>query len=109
MDKDFNNLGVWLRQKLTERNLSVEDLARLCKPRLSRRAIYMWIEDTARPSAQSITRVCHALTDVPVVDAKGNVTKVEITTAEAFGQYSERKIGRPAGLGTTRSVSARAR
>ena len=105
--KDFNNLGPWLRQKLVERNLSVEDLARLCKPRLSRRAIYMWMEDECRPGSMSMTRVCHVLSQVPVIAPDGSKSLVAVPTEEAFKQYTERKNGRPFGGGNTKSVTVK--
>lgn len=111
MEKDFNNLGPWLRQKLVERNMSVEDLARVCKPRLSRRVIYMWMEDEVRPGSMSMTRVCHALSQIPVVAVDGSKTLVPVPTEEAFAQYTERKNGRPkgGGAGSPKAVTVRTR
>jgi transcriptional regulator with XRE-family HTH domain len=98
---DFNHLNVWLKKKLDERGLSVEDLARAAN--LARRNIYKWMSDERRPTYDTAPRVVAALSKIPVLkrDERGNITQVieEVTLAEFYRQYTPRPLGRPRGSG----------
>lgn len=84
---DFNHLDIWLDGLLRKHQMSVEQLAK--KSRLSRAAIYFYMIDKNRPSANAMASMCHAL-GVPV--------------EEGMKQYTPRKAGRPAG---TRTLTVR--
>lgn len=99
-EKDFNNLGQWLPEKLEERRVTIDELS--IKAKLSRTIIYQWLKDEVRPSSKSILKVIHYLSTVPVWKKKRGEwyqEVEEITLQEALSQYTERKLGRPKGSG----------
>lgn len=77
MGKDFSNLGDWLPKQLRRVGLSVEQLARLAG--LSRASVYFYIDDTCRPTEQSMVKICSVL-GVPL--------------DVGLRQYTPRQIGR---------------
>jgi transcriptional regulator with XRE-family HTH domain len=80
MSKDFNNLKQWLLPILERKQISVEDLARAAG--CTRSAIYYYMSDRNRPTTQRMAAICRVL-GVPL--------------EEALQQYTERRVGRPAG------------
>lgn len=110
--EDFNNLKQWLLPKLEARRMSVEDLA--VESGVSRRSIYGWMDDTARPTTQKMAKIVHTLSAKKILKLRaGNVTGStleEVTLEDALQQYTERKSGRPVGSGTgVRAVTSRSR
>jgi predicted transcriptional regulator len=110
MQKDFNNLGVWLPARLSERQMSVEDLSTAA--RVSRNLLYLWMRDESRPTSKTLLKVIHTLSETPVIinkNGKVEMVKVEVGFEEALKQFSPRVLGRPKGSGTgVRAVSVRA-
>jgi transcriptional regulator with XRE-family HTH domain len=77
-DRDFNNLHRWLPAKLKKAGLSVERLSQLAN--ITRATIYFWMTDKARPSEDTMLRVCRVL-GVPF--------------EEGLRQFSPKTMGRP--------------
>lgn len=80
MSRDFNNIGPWLLPKLEKMGLSLEQFANLVG--VTRTMLYNYINDTNRPSTQTMSRICNIL-EVPLI--------------EGLQQYTEKKAGRPVG------------
>lgn len=81
MAKDFNHIKEWLLPQLDTLGLSIENFARKCS--LSRASVYFYMEDTYRPSAGIMAKMCAVL---------GRPLE------EGLRQYTPRKVGRPAAL-----------
>ncbi len=113
MQKDYNNLKQWLVPLMDARRISTEDLA--IKAKVSRRVLYFWMDDTARPSTKSIARVVDALNELPVYVFDKNSGKyvpvhMEVRLEDALKQYVERRSGRPRGAsGGSAPVTTRSR
>lgn len=104
--QDYNRLNTWLPPKLEARGMTVEDLA--VAARVSRRVIYMWLKDEARPTTQTMAKIVHALSEARLLGAVEVYEKVELE--DALRQYIERKAGRPKGSGGgARAVTTRGR
>lgn len=104
--RDFNHFGPWLREKMEQRGVSVEEVARHSKgERSSTRkgygvtatTLYHWISGFTRPSQNKLVLICEHLTELPLVDAEGVPTnrKEPVRLAEALEQFTPRKVGRP--------------
>lgn len=111
-ERDFNNLNVWLTDRLEERRLSVNDLARL--GRMSATVIYMWLRDHARPGSTNVGKVVKVLSEHPAweQDRVGRWQQVmkTVTYEEMVQQFTERQNGRPKGSGGgPRAVTTRGR
>jgi transcriptional regulator with XRE-family HTH domain len=106
--KDFNNLKAWITQKLDERNMCVEDLA--VKAGISRGLVYLWMQDRARPTYNTMPKVVRALSEAPVFLRGGKTELREISLEEAYAQYTMNKLGRPKGTGSgVKAVTTRGR
>ena len=110
--QDFNNLPKWLRQRMEERRLTVDELS--MKSKLSRTQIFSWLKDESRPTSTSMLKIVHVLSGKPVWKKRWGKDEwypkmVEVTLEEALQQYVEKKNGRPKGSGGTSSVRTRGR
>jgi hypothetical protein len=102
MPVDYNKLPQWLTRKLDERRMSVDDLA--YEARISRTVIYMWLNDTYRPTPQSMIKVCRALSGHKVWKKAGNGSWTDhppetVDLVDALRQFTEKRTGRPRGSG----------
>lgn len=78
---DFNYIREWLLNLLEEKSMSVEELAN--RVGVTRAAIYLYLRDKARPTEQTMTRICREL-GVPPEDG--------------LKRYTHKQIGRPSSL-----------
>jgi transcriptional regulator with XRE-family HTH domain len=76
---DFNHLKAFIEPMLQERAMSVEQFARACG--VTRAMMYFYFKDTNRPSEQVAIRMSQVL---------------GVTAEEVLGQYTPKKVGRPA-------------
>jgi transcriptional regulator with XRE-family HTH domain len=77
---DFNSIREWLVPILTQKGISNEQLAN--DAGLSRASVYFYLSDRARPSEQSMIKICQVLGVPP---------------EEGMRQYTPKKRGRPVG------------
>lgn len=75
---DYNNIREWLLPQLMDRNQSIEQFARECG--LSRASVYFYLEDTTRPTSETMKVMCDVL-GVPF--------------EEGLRQYVPKRAGRP--------------
>jgi transcriptional regulator with XRE-family HTH domain len=76
---DFNHLKTFIEPMLQEKGFSVEQFARACG--VTRAMMYFYFKDTNRPSEQVAIRMSQVL---------------GVTAEEVLGQYTPKKVGRPA-------------
>lgn len=94
--KDFNHLNTWLRGKMDERQISVEELA--VASTVSRNQLYNWLRDQHRPTSKTMLKVVHALSDLPVITYQKDKRieqKVKVTIEEGMAQFTSVPLGRP--------------
>lgn len=57
--KDFNKIKEWMLPKLDKLGISVEQLA--MRAGVGRAAIYHYFTDYARPTEQTMAKICHVI------------------------------------------------
>lgn len=90
MEKDFNNIKVWLENKLYERGLSTSKMTRLTGYKISNASVFRWYNDTFRPTAEKMDIVCRTLSALPLTHVGGPPVYEEVHLADALRQFSER-------------------
>jgi transcriptional regulator with XRE-family HTH domain len=80
MQEDFNHIKQWILPILESKNISIENLAQATG--ITRSAIYAYLSDKNRPTTETMRRICSVL---------------NVAAEEGLKQYTERKVGRPAG------------
>lgn len=91
-ESDWSNLPYWLPKKIMATGLTVEQVAH--RIGVSRTMVYEYLADDARPSEQTMLKLCRLL---------------KVPFEEGLAQYVPKKNGRPRGSATTKSVTARRR
>jgi transcriptional regulator with XRE-family HTH domain len=91
-EDDWSNLPYWLPKKIMATGLTVEQVAH--RTGVSRTMMYMYLTDEARPSEDTMLKLCRV---------------IKVPFEEGLAQYVPRKNGRPRGAKTTKGLTVRGR
>jgi hypothetical protein len=90
IDPGFNNLNIWLRQKLNERQLSVNHFSALSGGKIDTAVVWSWYADRTRPYPRTMQIVCETLSRAPIIFENGDEYLEHIPWSEGLAQYSPR-------------------
>jgi len=91
-ETDFSNLPYWLPRQVRKIGLTLEQVAH--RIGVSRTMMYEYLQDTARPSEQTMLKMCRLF---------------KVPFEEGLSQYTPKTNGRPRGSGTKQELKVRKR
>lgn len=88
--RDYNNVKVWMNDKLAERNISLANFVVKTGHKITNASVFRWYADTFRPTPEKMDIVCKTLSNLPILEEGRPPRFEEVPLREGLAQFTER-------------------